>query len=130
MGICDSMAAALMQRNGVDACIVGADRVVANGDTANKIGTYGLSIIARHHGVPFFCCKSHYDLGHKEGHWGRDPNRRKTRQRASMLCWTTVGSRGYSRLESRVRRDASSFDHGYRHRAGSHSSKGWWWWML
>jgi len=52
--ICDSMAAALMQRRGVDACIVGADRVVANGDTANKIGTYGLSIIARHHGVPFF----------------------------------------------------------------------------
>lgn len=52
--ICDSMAAALMQRKGVDACIVGADRVAANGDTANKIGTYALSIIAKHHGVPFF----------------------------------------------------------------------------
>jgi S-methyl-5-thioribose-1-phosphate isomerase len=51
--VCDSMAAALM-RQGVDACVVGADRVVANGDTANKIGTYGLSILARHHGVPFF----------------------------------------------------------------------------
>jgi S-methyl-5-thioribose-1-phosphate isomerase len=51
--ICDSMAAALL-REGMDACIVGADRVVANGDTANKIGTYGLSILARHHGVPFF----------------------------------------------------------------------------
>mmetsp|Transcript_22895 Transcript_22895/g.66142 ORF Transcript_22895/g.66142 Transcript_22895/m.66142 type:complete len:382 (-) Transcript_22895:349-1494(-) len=52
--ICDSMAAALMQRHGVDACVVGADRVAANGDTANKIGTYALSIIAKHHGVPFF----------------------------------------------------------------------------
>jgi len=52
--ICDSMAAALMQRHGVDACVVGADRVAANGDTANKIGTYGLSVVARHHGVPFF----------------------------------------------------------------------------
>merc|ERR1712039_168547 len=52
--ICDSMAAALMQRHGVDAVVVGADRVAANGDTANKIGTYGLSVIARHHSVPFF----------------------------------------------------------------------------
>lgn len=52
--ICDSMAAALMRTKGVDACVVGADRVAANGDTANKIGTYGLSVIAKHHGVPFF----------------------------------------------------------------------------
>mmetsp|Transcript_39633 Transcript_39633/g.127036 ORF Transcript_39633/g.127036 Transcript_39633/m.127036 type:complete len:385 (-) Transcript_39633:14-1168(-) len=52
--ICDSMAAALMLRKGIDACVVGADRVAANGDSANKIGTYALSIIAKHHGVPFF----------------------------------------------------------------------------
>jgi len=52
--VCDSMAAALMRKEGIDACVVGADRVAANGDTANKIGTYGLSVIARHHGVPFF----------------------------------------------------------------------------
>mmetsp|Transcript_36313 Transcript_36313/g.49541 ORF Transcript_36313/g.49541 Transcript_36313/m.49541 type:complete len:133 (-) Transcript_36313:99-497(-) len=43
-----------MRTRGVDACVVGADRVAANGDTANKIGTYGLSVIARHHGVPLF----------------------------------------------------------------------------
>lgn len=52
--ICDSMAAALMQCFGVDACVVGADRVVANGDTANKIGTYSLAVLSRHHGVPFY----------------------------------------------------------------------------
>jgi len=52
--ICDSAAAALMETRGVDACVVGADRVAANGDTANKIGTYMLSVLARHHGVPFF----------------------------------------------------------------------------
>jgi methylthioribose-1-phosphate isomerase len=46
------MAAALMQRYVVDACIVGADRVVANGDSANKIGTYSLAVLSRHHGVP------------------------------------------------------------------------------
>lgn len=43
-----------MRSQMIDAVVVGADRVAANGDTANKIGTYGLSIIAQHHGVPFF----------------------------------------------------------------------------
>lgn len=52
--ICDSAAAALMGAGRVDAVVVGADRVVANGDTANKIGTYALSIAAKHHGIPFF----------------------------------------------------------------------------
>ncbi|XP_077529038.1 methylthioribose-1-phosphate isomerase isoform X3 [Haemaphysalis longicornis] len=52
--ICDSMVAALMATRQVDAVVVGADRVTANGDTANKIGTYQLAICARHHGVPFY----------------------------------------------------------------------------
>jgi methylthioribose-1-phosphate isomerase len=49
----DGMAASLMREHGVDLCIVGADRIAANGDVANKIGTYGLAITAKHHGVPF-----------------------------------------------------------------------------
>ncbi|GFR48766.1 hypothetical protein Agub_g10587 [Astrephomene gubernaculifera] len=52
--ICDSAAAALMAAGQVDAVVVGADRVVANGDTANKIGTKSLSISASHFGIPFF----------------------------------------------------------------------------
>lgn len=52
--ICDSMVAALMATRRVDAVVVGADRVTANGDTANKIGTYQLAICARHHGVPLY----------------------------------------------------------------------------
>ena len=50
----DSAAAALMARGLVERVIVGADRIAANGDTANKIGTYGLAVAARHHGVPFY----------------------------------------------------------------------------
>jgi methylthioribose-1-phosphate isomerase len=50
----EGAAAALLARGGVDAVIVGADRVVANGDAANKIGTYGLAVAAHHHGVPFY----------------------------------------------------------------------------
>lgn len=52
--ITDSMAAALMATKGIDCVVVGADRVAANGDTANKIGTYQLAIAAKYHGVPFF----------------------------------------------------------------------------
>ncbi|HDS83986.1 MAG TPA: S-methyl-5-thioribose-1-phosphate isomerase [Phycisphaerales bacterium] len=52
--ICDSMAAALMQAGRIQAVFVGADRIAANGDTANKIGTLGLSILARHYDIPFY----------------------------------------------------------------------------
>ncbi|XP_057949325.1 methylthioribose-1-phosphate isomerase [Malania oleifera] len=52
--IADSAAAALMKTGRINAVIVGADRVTANGDTANKIGTYSLALCAMHHGVPFY----------------------------------------------------------------------------
>ncbi|MCU0625530.1 MAG: S-methyl-5-thioribose-1-phosphate isomerase [Gemmatimonadaceae bacterium] len=49
----DGMAATLMREGAVDLVIVGADRIAANGDVANKIGTYGVAVAARHHGIPF-----------------------------------------------------------------------------
>ncbi len=52
--LADHMAAALMRAGKVDLCIVGADRIAANGDTANKIGTYALAIAARYHDIPFY----------------------------------------------------------------------------
>ncbi|MDF1556224.1 MAG: S-methyl-5-thioribose-1-phosphate isomerase [Deferrisomatales bacterium] len=52
--ISDNMAGYRLQRGGVDAVVVGADRVAANGDAANKIGTYPLAVLAREHGVPFY----------------------------------------------------------------------------
>ena len=53
--ITDATAATLMRQAKVDVILVGADRICANGDFANKIGTYGLAVLARHHGVPFYC---------------------------------------------------------------------------
>jgi methylthioribose-1-phosphate isomerase len=50
----DGMAASVMRTGRIDAVLVGADRIAANGDVANKIGTYGLAVLARHHGVPFY----------------------------------------------------------------------------
>ncbi|MCU0527617.1 MAG: S-methyl-5-thioribose-1-phosphate isomerase [Elainella sp. Prado103] len=52
--ITDSMAAHSMKRGRIDAVVVGADRIAANGDTANKIGTYSLAIVSKAHGIPFF----------------------------------------------------------------------------
>ncbi len=53
--IADGAAGSLMRQAVVDVVIVGADRIAANGDFANKIGTYSLAVLARHHGVPFYC---------------------------------------------------------------------------
>ena len=52
--ITDNMSAALMQQGKVDLVVVGADRIAANGDTANKIGTYGVAVLAREHNIPFY----------------------------------------------------------------------------
>ncbi|HWP82673.1 MAG TPA: S-methyl-5-thioribose-1-phosphate isomerase [Bacteroidota bacterium] len=50
----DNTAAFVMQRGAVNAVVVGADRIAANGDVANKVGTYGLAVLAKHHGIPFY----------------------------------------------------------------------------
>jgi methylthioribose-1-phosphate isomerase len=63
--VVDSAAAWLMSRKEVDAIIVGADRIAANGDTANKVGTYSLAVLAASHGIPFYVAApmSTVDLG-------------------------------------------------------------------
>jgi len=67
--ICDNTAGWLMKQGKVDAVITGADRIAANGDTANKIGTYSLSILAREHRVPFYIAapSNTFDLSIKSG---------------------------------------------------------------
>jgi methylthioribose-1-phosphate isomerase len=52
--VTDSMAGYLMQNGRIDAVVVGCDRVAANGDVANKIGTYGIAVLAKRHGIPFY----------------------------------------------------------------------------
>jgi methylthioribose-1-phosphate isomerase len=67
--ICDNMAGWLMKQGKINAVITGADRIAANGDTANKIGTYSLSILAREHSIPFYIAapSSTFDLNIKSG---------------------------------------------------------------
>jgi methylthioribose-1-phosphate isomerase len=67
--ICDSMAAQVMKEGRIHLVIVGADRIAANGDTANKIGTYGVALLAQAHGIPFYVAapSSTFDLNLPSG---------------------------------------------------------------
>lgn len=67
--ICDSMAAMVMRQGKIDGVVVGADRIAANGDTANKVGTYGVAIAAKAHGIPFYIAAptSTFDLTLDDG---------------------------------------------------------------
>lgn len=67
--ICDNMAASMMAKGKIDLVIVGTDRVAANGDVANKIGTLGVAILAKHFGIPFYvaCPSSTFDPGTEKG---------------------------------------------------------------
>ena len=83
--ICDNMASIVMKNGWVQACMVGCDRVAANGDAANKIGTSGVAILAKHYGIPFYVlgptstidmnCPTGDDIRIEE----RDPNEIKTK---------------------------------------------------
>lgn len=67
--LCDNMVAHLMSHRQVDLVITGADRIASNGDTANKIGTYGLAVLAKAHNVPFYVAapRSTFDLSLADG---------------------------------------------------------------
>lgn len=67
--ICDNMAAQVMREGRVQLVIVGADRIAANGDTANKIGTYGVAVLAKAHRIPFYVAapSSTFDLSIRDG---------------------------------------------------------------
>jgi methylthioribose-1-phosphate isomerase len=67
--LADGAAATLLRAARVDLVLVGADRIARNGDFANKVGTYGLAVLARHHGVPFYCAapSSTLDLSLADG---------------------------------------------------------------
>jgi len=67
--LCDNMAGDLMKQGKIQAVITGADRIAANGDTANKVGTYSVSVLAGHHGIPFYVAapSSTFDLSLASG---------------------------------------------------------------
>ena len=92
--ICDNMAGWMMKQGKINTVITGADRIAANGDTANKIGTYGLSILAREHGVPFYIAapSSTFDLTIKSG--ADIPIEQRASEEVTKFAQTRVAPQG------------------------------------
>src|SRR6059036_673185 len=94
--ITDNMAGALMQQGKVDLVIVGADRIAANGDTANKIGTYGVAVLAREHGIPFYVAAplSTIDLNTPDG--SGIPIEERSAKEVTHVCGARLAPEGAS----------------------------------
>jgi methylthioribose-1-phosphate isomerase len=90
----DSSAAIAMARQGIDLVIVGADRIARNGDTANKIGTYGLAILAAHHGIPFYVAapRSTFDFAISDG--GQIPIEERSAEEVTSFAGARVAPEG------------------------------------
>ncbi|MFQ5513532.1 MAG: S-methyl-5-thioribose-1-phosphate isomerase [Myxococcota bacterium] len=96
--ITDSTAGALMQRGEIDLVVVGADRIAANGDVANKIGTYTLALLARAHGIPFYVAAplSTVDYGTTDGE--RIPIERRDPSEVLFFAGRRIAPQGVSAL--------------------------------
>ena len=92
--ICDNMAGWLMKQGKISAVITGADRIAANGDAANKIGTYSLSILAKEHGIPFYIAapSSTFDLSIKNG--GQIPIEERSVEEVTSFCGKKTAPKG------------------------------------
>ncbi len=88
--ITDNMAGALMQKQGIQCCVVGADRIAANGDVANKIGTYSIAVLAKAHGIPFYVAApvSTIDLETPDGE--KIPIEERNSSEVTQLHWGRV----------------------------------------
>ena len=73
--ITDNMAGLVLKKGMAQAVIVGADRIAANGDTANKIGTYSLAVLARYHGIPFYVAAPLSTIDTETRRRGKHPHR-------------------------------------------------------
>src|SRR5207247_8124637 len=92
--ITDGMAGHFMARGAIQSVVVGADRIAANGDTANKIGTYAVAVLAREHGIPFFVAapRSTIDLAIADG--ARIPIEERAAREVTHLGGTRVAPEG------------------------------------
>jgi len=88
--ITDSMAAWVMQQGAVDAVIVGADRIAANGDVANKIGTYGLAVAAHEHGIPFYVAAPSSTVDLMTGSGDDIPIEQRNPEEVTGVTWSSV----------------------------------------
>ena len=115
--ITESMAGPLMRAGEIDIVVVGADRIAANGDTANKIGTYTVAVLAHEHKIPFYVAAplSTIDLATPDG--DHDPDRGARPARGHPPRDVAADARGRADPQPRVRRHAAPLHHRHHHRA-------------
>ena len=116
--ITESMAGPLMRAGEIDLVVVGADRIAANGDTANKIGTYTVAVLAREHKVPFYVAAplSTIDLATPDG--DEIPIEERDQREVTHVGIVAPDAGGRPHPQSGVRRDAAPLHHRHHHRAG------------
>ena len=115
--IADVAAASVMARGDVDLVVTGADRIAANGDTANKIGTYALAVLAHHHGVPFYVAAPFSTIDPALPTGTRIPIEERAASEVRTLGGTATAPGGVAGLQSGLRRDAGHPDLGHHHGA-------------
>ncbi len=118
--LADSAAASLMAAGQVDLVVVGADRIAADGSVANKVGTYGLAVLARHHHVPFVVVApvSTIDFGTADG--ASIVIEQRPPQEVTELAGQPMAPAGSGALQPRLRRHAARPDQRHRHRVHGH----------
>ena len=116
--ITESMAGPLMRSGDVDLVVVGADRIAANGDTANKIGTYTVAVLAHEHKIPFYVAApvSTIDLATPDG--GQIPIEERNEREVTHIGSSRLTPEGRAHPQPRLRRDAASLHHRHHHREG------------
>ena len=92
--ITDNMAAHLMKTRKIDAVIVGSDRIAANADVCNKIGTYGLAILAKHHGIPFYVVAPSTTVDFSTKHGDQIPIEERSIQEVVEIFGTKIAPKG------------------------------------
>ena len=107
-----------MRAGDIDLVVVGADRIAANGDTANKIGTYTVAVLAREHGIPFYVAApwSTIDLATPDG--DAIPIEERDAREVTHVGNNQLAPDGAAGAQPVVRRDAGQVHHGDHHRAG------------
>ena len=115
--ITDNMAGALMRQGRVNFVVVGADRIAANGDTANKIGTYGVAVLAREHQIPFYVAAPLSTIDLKTPDGAHIPIEERSREGGHARRRVSARAGRSPDLESGIRRDAVGAHRGHHHRA-------------
>ena len=115
--ITDNMSGALMRGGQIDLVVVGADRIAANGDVANKIGTYTVAVLAKEHGIPFYVAApiSTIDLATPDG--SRIPIEERNAKEVTHSGPTRLTPEAAQGAQPRVRRDAAQVRDRHHHRA-------------